>query len=309
MGRAALAAAIILVAGVGPSHAVAPGASKKDTGSQAAQTAGAEVWPMPLDRFLAGQYLERSDVVLTRRNGDAVSYLIRWATSSIFSHAALIFTGPQFESGYSNTFVIEAGTKGVDLTNLRDFVTDTNAFVAIKRLRRDWFDQPKQSRVRGVLLDKIKATYNYWAVGRIARNIWFGVQQKMQGKEKTIETYRKREWTPPQEFICSGLVQLGFIEATMEYIERGQLPPSALVDVVFHKEALSRLPAPDQWKNFDPAQAKATALQFRDVVVSDLESVTPEDIATSDKLEWRYLIRGTEVHRVSSYDDVKRIIQ
>lgn len=262
---------------------------------------------MPVDKFLAGKYLERSDVVLTRRDGDAASYLIRWATGSIFSHAALVFSGPQFEQGYSSTFVIEAGTSGVDLTKLDDYVVDKSSFVAVKRLKKPWFDELKRSRVRGVMLDKIKAGYNYWAIGRIARNIWFGVQQKMQGKEKAIEAYRTRSWTPPQEFICSGLVQLGFIEAALTFIEGGQMPPVAITDVIFHKDAASRLPEPQNWELFTPEQAKETAIQFGQQLAYELESVTPEDIARSDKLEWLYFIRAGMVHKVSSYDEVKRL--
>ncbi|HSS85857.1 MAG TPA: hypothetical protein VLL30_19035, partial [Reyranella sp.] len=123
-----------------------------------------EVWPMPVEDFLAGNYLERADVVLTRRNWDLTSWAIRWATKSPFSHAAMVFTGPQFESGYSNTFVIESSSSGVDLTNLRDYIADKSAFLGIKRFKRDWFDETKQARVRGLLLDKIKSTYNYWAI-------------------------------------------------------------------------------------------------------------------------------------------------
>ncbi|MCK5713843.1 MAG: hypothetical protein KAI25_14065, partial [Hyphomicrobiaceae bacterium] len=66
-----------------------------------------ESWPMPVETFLEGNYLRRSDIVLTRRDWDLTSWVIRWATESPFSHAALIFTGPQFESGFTNTFVIE----------------------------------------------------------------------------------------------------------------------------------------------------------------------------------------------------------
>ncbi|MGZ8635024.1 MAG: hypothetical protein ACXWZZ_14375, partial [Solirubrobacteraceae bacterium] len=46
-----------------------------------------EVWPMPVEDFLAGKYLERADVELTRREWDISSWAIRWATSSPFSHA------------------------------------------------------------------------------------------------------------------------------------------------------------------------------------------------------------------------------
>lgn len=263
-----------------------------------------DVWPKPVEEFLAGEYLERADVVLTRRDWDLSSYLIRLATKSPFSHAAMVFTGPQFEQGYSNTFVIEAGTGGVDLTNISDYIADKSTFIAIKRFKEPWFDQAKQSRVRGILLDKIKASYNYWAIGRIFKNLWFGVQRQVRGKEKTIEAYRKNDWRPPNDYICSGLVQLGFVEAVVEYIKAGKLPISALKEVVFHNVAASRLPEPSDWQYLDEQTQRESAELFEQQNLVELEAVTPEDLARSDKLEWLYLIREGRVYKISSYEDV-----
>jgi hypothetical protein len=268
-----------------------------------------EVWPMPVEDFLAGKYLERADVVLTRRDYDLASWAIRWATNSPFSHAAMVFTGPQFESGYTSTFVIEAGTNGVDLTNLRDYIADKSAFLAVKRFKQGWFDEAKQSRVRGLLLDKIKATYNYWAIGKIARNLWFGVERSVRGDRKTVRKFRERRWDAPSEYICSGLVQIGFVEATIEYIKAGQLPPSALNEVVFEREAATRLPEREDWGYLDPEASKSTAVLFRKQNFDALESVTPEDLASSDKLEWLYFIKNGMVYKVSTYDDVRKLIE
>ena len=268
-----------------------------------------EVWPMPVEDFLAGNYLERADVVLTRHNWDFASWAIRWATKSPFSHAAMVFTGPQFESGYSNTFVIESGTKGVDLTNLRDYIADKSAFLAIKRFKRDWFDETKQARVRGLLLDKIKSTYNYWAIVHIVRNLWFGVQQSAQGEKRAMHHYREQEGNPPNEFICSGLVQIGFVEAVIEYIKAGQLPPSTINDVVFEPEAASRLPEKADWGYLDPESSKTTAVLFRKQNYDALQWVTPEDLAASDKLEWLYFIKDGLVYKVSTYDEVKKLAE
>ena len=268
-----------------------------------------ESWPMPVETFLEGNYLKRSDIVLTRRDWDLTSWVIRWATGSPFSHAALIFTGPQFESGFSNTFVIEASTAGVDLTNLRDYIADKSSFLAVKRFKKEWFDEPKQSRVRGLLLDKIKADYNFWALGHIARNIWFGVERSLRGDKEAIQTFRERDWTPPNEYICSGLVQIGFVEAVLEYIKSDQLPPSALREVVFQRVAASRLPEKDDWQYLDPEASKTTANLFRNQNFDALESVTPEDLAISDKLEWLYMIKNGLVYKADSYDDVRKVIE
>lgn len=268
-----------------------------------------ESWPMPVETFLEGNYLKRSDIVLTRRDWDLTSWVIRWATGSPFSHAALIFTGPKFESGFTNTFVIEASTAGVDLTNLRDYIADKSSFLAVKRFKKEWFDEPKQSRVRGLLLDKIKADYNFWALGHIARNIWFGVERSMRGDKEAIQTFRERDWTPPNEYICSGLVQIGFVEAVLEYIKSDQLPPSALREVVFQRVAASRLPEKDDWQYLDPEASKTTANLFRNQNFDALESVTPEDLALSDKLEWLYMIKNGLVYKADSYDGVRKVIE
>lgn len=267
-----------------------------------------EVWPMPVEDFLAGKYLERADVVLTQRQWNLASWAIRWATKSPFSHAAMVFTGPQFESGYSSTFVIEAGTSGVDISDLRDYIADKSAFIAIKRFRKEWFDEQKQSRVRGLLLDKIKASYNYWAIGSIVRSLWFGVEQSVSGDEKTVKRFRERNWNPPNEFICSGLVQVGFVEATIEYIKSGVLPPAALNEVVFEREAATRLPDREDWSYLDEESSKTTAVLFRKQNFDALQSVTPEDLAASSKLDWLYFIKNGMVYKVDSYDAVRKLI-
>ena len=264
---------------------------------------------MPVEDFLAGKYLERADVVLTRREWDISSWAIRWATNSPFSHAAMVFTGPQFESGYTSTFVIESGTSGVDLTNLRDYIADKSAFIAIKRFKQPWFDEAKQSRVRGLLLDKIKASYNYWAIGTIARNLWFGVERSVSGDRKTMRRFRERNWDAPTEFICSGLVQIGFVEAALEYIKAGTLPPTALNEVVFEREAATRLPEREDWSYLDAESSKTTAVLFRNQNFDALQSVTPEDLASSEKLEWLYFIKNGQVYKITSYDDVRKLIQ
>jgi len=298
---------LALAAVSGVTRAVTPPAPVPATNPAPAPVA--EQWPMPVEDFLAAKYLQRADVVLTRRDWNLSSWLIRWSTSSPFSHAAMVFTGPQFESGFTNTFVIEAGTGGVDLTDLRDYIADKSTFVAIKRIKKQWFDEPKQSRVRGLLLDQIKASYDYWAIGGFMRTLWFGVERSVRGKKDTVEGFRERNWTAPNEYICSGLVQLGFYEAIMEYIKSDQLPGSALSQVVFDKEASSYLPQTEEdWSYVEPEQAKSMAVVFYRQHNLDFNSVTPEDLAASDKLEWMYFIKKGLVYKVSSYDEVRKLI-
>jgi hypothetical protein len=279
----------------------------KAAGQQAPGKAGDDVWPKPVGEFLAGKYLERADVVLTRRSGDIASSLIRWATNSAFSHAALVYTGAQFDQGITDTFVIEAGTSGVDLTKLADYAQNRSTYIAIKRFNRDWFNTARQARVRGVLLDKIKDSYDFWTIWRIAKNLWFGVQSKVRTKTKTVEAYHNRAWQPPNEYICSGLVQIGFVQTVVEGILRGELSPEVLRDVVFSKSAESRLPEPGSWKYLGE-DAKTTAYDFQFVLNDELYAITPEDLAQTDKLNWMYLIKGGQVFKVTSYAEVQKLV-
>jgi Permuted papain-like amidase enzyme, YaeF/YiiX, C92 family len=306
----AVAAVALMV--VGPAGAL--NTSPKPSAGSPGVPASTESWPMDIDTFLAGNYLDRADVILTRRDWDLTSTIIRWATESPFSHAALVFNRPGQEPGINNTFVIEAGTGGVDLTNLRDYASDKSSYIAIKRFKGPWFDEPKQARVRGLLLDKIKASYNFWAIGKIARTLWFGVQNKMatetvdkSPRERTLQKYKAKDWTPPSEFICSGLVQIGFVEMALEYIRNGQIPPSALNDVVFHRGAQRWLPDQKGWDALGKS-GKDAASYFERQNYQSLESVTPDDLAKSRKLEWLYFIRDGKVHKVRTYAEVMFLI-
>jgi hypothetical protein len=317
-----IVAGLAALATAGSSLAVAP-SSRPSPVRTIEDTAEVDRWPMPVDKFLAGKYLERADVVLTRRDYDLTSFAIRWATQSPFSHAAMIFTGPQHEPGIASTFVIEAGTSGVDLTNLKDYVAEKTSFVAVKRLRREWFDAPMQARARGVLLERIKASYNYWAIGRLARNIWFGVQNTVRGRDRTLQAYRDRDWQPPNEFICSGLVQFGFVEAIVEAIRQGQLPLTALNDVVFRGKAeeriipraalenLRRQPdmTPEKWRQINESLITNYLPQIRYTLAAELEATTPDDLARSEKLDWMYLIKEGLVHKVASQAEVEKLLQ
>jgi len=282
--------------------------------SQTEKAGLAPAWPMSVGQFLDGSNLERADVMLTRRHGSLFSSLIRWATKSHFSHSALVFLVPHREKEFNHTFVIEAGTKGVDLTNLEDYVNDRAQAVAIKRHRTAddverqsgrWFDERVQKRVRARMLNKIKSKYNFGTIFAIAFDIadrmLFGVNERMRGRRKALEIRRKRNMSPPNEFICSGLVQLGFIESVAELINEGVVPPTAMKQVVFIKEIADFLP--DDYDAFTPAEIKEMFELFVDVWREELEAIKPVDLARSENLEWRYVIFDGWVHRVNSLEE------
>jgi hypothetical protein len=126
-------------------------------------------FPMTVKQFLAESHhhLKRGDIVLSRSK-TIVSRLICWATDSYFSHSALVFLVPRMEDGFSNTFVLEADTRGVGLANLRDYISGRNPIseIAILRLEGKVLTDSYFKQVRGIMLDHIKAGYDY-------QKVWF----------------------------------------------------------------------------------------------------------------------------------------
>lgn len=279
--------------------------------TEPAQAKGAAPqWPMPVSAFLMGPYLQRSDVVLTRKNRDLKSWLIRWATNGSFSHAALVFLVPHQERGFNNSFVIESASSGVDLTNFMDYVSDRRSIVGIKRMTKPWFNEEVQARVRGRMLNTIKSTYSYATVVRLARellaDIAFGVKSRIYGPARAIQTRRDRQIDPPNKFICSGLVQMGFVQTLVDMAGEQRLPPEFLSDIVFREDLRQFLPT--DWNEFSAQEQSEIMWEFATGFSDLLEAATPEDLASSPQLEWIYVIKRGLVYPATSDDHVRELL-
>jgi hypothetical protein len=237
---------------------------------------------MPVRHFLthAQKYLQRGDIVLLKGKASLYSWAVRWWTKSEFSHAALVFSVPSSEDGFERTFLIEASIDGVDITDLRHYARDLSLVydLAIKRLEQPWMTIDVQRSIRGHMLNYIKANYDYWTVLGLLRRF---VPRKHDTNSKSGQ--RKALWRrqPPSSFLCSGFVQYGYLSAVSRLIQTKVLPREAISEVMF-KLGLH----PD-------AEPK------------DILSTTPEDLAASANLNWKYAIRGGRVYRVETYDEVK----
>jgi hypothetical protein len=248
---------------------------------------------MHVRHFLAHaeRYLRRGDIVLCKGKATLFSWAIRWWTNSQFSHAALVFAIPSVEEGFERTFLIEAGTSGVDITDLRHYVVDRAAVydVAIKRLERPWVTVEVQRAVRGHMLNFIKASYDYGKVVTLARSLLshvvFGLSAPIVGIDRAVRRSYRLSRVAPSQFLCSGFVQYGFISAVRRMIARGQLPKSAIEDVTFN----------DRLGQIADEQA--------------ILATTPQDFAQSEKLAWHFVIRRGQVHRVATGEEVDRVLR
>ncbi|MFZ4806187.1 MAG: hypothetical protein ACOYLQ_02945 [Hyphomicrobiaceae bacterium] len=259
-------------------------------------------WPMPVETFFNGPWLEPSDVLLMRERSSTFANLVRLFTGSFFSKAALVFLVPHREKDFDTPFVIEAAFEGVDLTDLKSFVLsrEKRFVIAVKRVECEWFDLEHRHLVRGFMLNYIKADYDY---GKLFDNLWaslkgaqFFLLRLVLGPHWALRQITKRR---PAErlnkFIGPGLVQWGYWEATKFLVDHKLAPAERLDDVVFRERLFD-----------ERAKGKITGFDE-----DDLLGVTAEDIAKSSRLSWKYAIVNGRVYEVASegefYDLLRRL--
>lgn len=233
-------------------------------------------FPMRVGKFLdqSEQYLQRGDIILSR-NQTLASWLIRMTTGGFFSHAALVFLLPRRDEGLDSTYVLESVTTGVGVGNFERWVNGRKAIeqVAILRLEGAGIDVDFFNKVAGLMLEYVNASYDYGRVVNKAVSIIFGIQSQIAKLNRGRTSIRP--WIP-KSFICSGYIQYGLVEA----MRRRKNDPSTVI--------------------------LKTGLDVHDR--DGILAVLPEDIATSTKPTWLYVIRRGFVHQVSSYEQAKEII-
>ena len=233
-------------------------------------------FPMTVKAFFddADRYLNRGDILLSR-SPLLASKLIRIFSGSFFSHAAMVFLLPKRSEHFTNTFVIESLFKGVGIANFETYVSGRKPIeeVGILRLEGKGFTQDFFKRANGLLLNEVNKPYDFPRLLRIAFATFFGLQQAVRRMTRRPNIYRR--WMPRQ-FICSGFIQYGLFQAA-------ELSKVDTARVVLKNNLKD--PSPDE-----------------------MMGITPEDLATSDRLTWKYVIRRGWVYEIDNYKSAKLII-
>jgi hypothetical protein len=244
--------------------------------------------PQTVSAFLncSERCLKKGDIILSR-SPTFVSWLIRKATGSPFSHAAFVILVREPGEGYENTFLLESTGKGVGIANLRHYISGRkpSAEIAVLRFKDTSFGPTFFNHVRGLMLDHVQAEYDYGVIARLVLSMIFGARlgyAKMQkGPQVAMQTAVARtnkrilKWLPPQ-FICSGFIHYGLVKAAV----REGIDPTRVV----LREGLDA----------DSSSA--------------LLALTPDDISKSDKLQWLYVARRGWVYNVGDREQAIKII-
>lgn len=261
-------------------------------------------WPMPVEQFQSGYFLEPGDIVLSTRLESFFSFLMRRFDDSRFAHAALTFVTPRHYAGVDRSFLIEATFSGVDLAAFSEIVAPTKVYedtgeapryvVGIKRLETDWLKPEMRSMVSGRMLRFIKDDdYNFALLAALATdrsNFFFRLRDKLFGRAPTITEFLKRgKRFAPVDFICSGFVQFAYVDMIRTAIEYG---------LITHTEAGQA----HEDVYFAPWVSGQSSME-------SLMAVKPRELAASPKLKWKYLIYGGKAHKVSSDEEVNEIFK
>jgi hypothetical protein len=259
-----------------------------------------QAWPITVEQFLAGTYLEPADILLMRQRRSTFAFLVRRLTGSYFSKASLIFLVPHREQDFGATFVIESTFRGVDLTDLASFLTakEKTYVVAVKRYERGWFEQEERNLVRGSMLSHIKAGYDY---GRLLDNLWgalgnsaFIFLRVLLGPRWVIRQVLKRsDPSRLNKFVGPGFIQWGYQEMAKRLVDDGLLPRDVLDDVIFRDKLIE-----DRDRG-----------RIAEIDVDDVLGVTAEDMAKSTKLAWKYAIIDGEVHEISTEEQFYALVK
>lgn len=256
-------------------------------------------WPMPVEDFQYGHFLEPGDIILSTRLESFFAFLMKRFDHSRFAHAALTFITPRHYAGVDRSFLIEATFGGVDLGAFSEIVAPTKVYsdtrekpryvVGIKRLEADWFTPEMRPMVSGRMLRFIKDDeYNFALLAALAANrsnFFFRLRDKLFGQAPTIGDYLKRtKKFAPVDFICSGFVQFAFVDMVRTAIELGLLPPH-----------LAEQARDDVF--FAPWVTPQCSMEM-------LMAVKPRELAACRALQWKFLIYGGKVYKVSSEEEV-----
>lgn len=251
--------------------------------------------------LVKGNRLKRADVLLTRSKGSLLGFLIRFGTGSYWNHAFMVYVVRDFSQGYDSTFIIESGGSGIDVHNIAHYLERPKRYdVAVKRLDKEWFQNDKEAgglryrrRVRGFALREIDDKYDYRLLLGIARRILrqlilailFPWQRRKPPELRRIRVPWIAKRLDVNAYICSGFVQWSYYQGVSQILEGDGLDKSRLEEVTFNPR-LNGAGSED-----------------------DLLSTTPADLARSDKLSWKYIIKDGEVWQVSNEDEVNSILK
>lgn len=256
-----------------------------------------------MTELVEGDRLKRADILLSHAKRSLLSRLIRFGTDCYWNHALMIYTIRSPKQGYDATFIIESGGAGIDIHNITHYFKQPEKYdVAVKRFEAEWFKDDSETgglryrkKVRGFALKEIDDKYNHRLILDIARRFirqlilgflfpWMRIRKKpLEQRQISVPRIAKR--LNINTYICSGFVQWAYYKAVSQIRDEDKSDTPDIQEIFFNPRFAG------------------------DVTPEEMLATTPADLARSDKLNWKYVIKDGDVWEVSSARDVDEVLR
>jgi hypothetical protein len=252
-----------------------------------------------MTELVEGGKLKRADILLAHSKGSYWGWLIRLGTRCYWNHAFILYTVRDPDQGCDKALIIDSKMGSIHMGNITHYFENPNRYdIAVKRLDKEWFQNdsevgglPYCQTVCDIALRETADKFDIRLV-RVGRGILRQVRLAYRFARRRIKyprPSRKRLSSITKRlkisaYGCGGFVQWSYHQGVSQILREPQ-DKTRLKDVIFNP----RLVEP--------------------VTQHDLLSTTPADLAGSDKLSWKYVVKDGAVWVVSTEEEVSSILK
>ena len=249
--------------------------------------------------LVEGNRLKRADILLAHYKGSYWGWLISLGTRCYWNHAFIIYMGRDPDQDYDKALIIDPKMGSIHMDDIAHYFENPNRYdVAVRRVDKEWFQNdgevgglPYRQTVCDIALRETADKFDTRLV-RIGRRTMRQARLVYRFARRRIKYPRpgEKRLSPIagrlkiNAYSCAGFVQWSYYQGVSRVLKESQ-DKTRLQDVIFN----ARLVEP--------------------VMQYDLLSTTPADLARSDNLSWKYVIKDGVVWEVSSEEEVSSIIK
>jgi hypothetical protein len=249
--------------------------------------------------LVEGGKLKRADIMLVHSKRSYWGWLIRLGTRCYWNHAFILYMVKDPDQGYDESLIIDLRMGSIYMDNIAHYFEHPNRYdVAIKRLDKEWFQNDSELggiSYRQTVCDiaRRETTGKFGTrLVRVGRGIFRQVRLAYRFARRRVRYRRssKKRLSPITKRLkisaygCGGFVQWSYHQGLSQVFNESQ-DRIRLADVIFNP----RLVEP--------------------VTQYDLLSTTPADLARSNKLSWKYVIKDGVVWEASSEEELSFILK
>ena len=252
-----------------------------------------------MTELVEGGKLKRADILLAHSKGSYWGWLIRLGTRCYWNHAFILYMVRDHNQGYDEALIIDPKMGSIHTDNITHYFENPNRYdVAVKRLDKEWFQNDSEvgglsycQTVCDIALRETADKFDTRLV-RVGRGILRQVRLTYRFARRRIKYPRpsKKQFSSIAKRLkisaygCGGFVQWSYHQGVSRMLRESQ-DKTRLKDVIFNPR-LGEL-----------------------VTQRDMLSTTPADLARSDKLSWKYVVKDGVVWEVSSEEEVSSILK